>query len=67
MSNLSNILIQVGLMMIIAGLIIKFFPQKIPILPGDILYKKDNFTFYFPIATSIIISLLITLIINFFK
>lgn len=67
MSNLSNILIQAGLIMIIVGLVIKFLPQKIPVLPGDILYQKDNFTFYFPFVTSIIISLLITLIINFFK
>ncbi|MBA2711364.1 MAG: DUF2905 domain-containing protein [Tatlockia sp.] len=36
-------------------------------LPGDILVPKSNFTFYFPITTCIIISLIITLIIWLFK
>ncbi len=31
-------------------------------LPGDIIVQKKNFTFYFPIATSIILSILLTLI-----
>jgi hypothetical protein len=38
---------------------------KIPFLgklPGDILIQKKNFTFYFPIATSIIVSLVLTLL-----
>ncbi len=34
-------------------------------LPGDIIVHKKNFTFYFPIATSILLSLLITLILWF--
>ncbi|WP_129126639.1 DUF2905 domain-containing protein [Geomonas oryzae] len=36
-------------------------------LPGDIYVKKENFTFYFPLATSIIISLLLSLILWFFR
>jgi hypothetical protein len=31
-------------------------------LPGDILIQKKNFTFYFPIATSILISIVLTLL-----
>jgi hypothetical protein len=34
-------------------------------LPGDILVKKENFTFYFPLTTSIVLSLLISLIFFF--
>ncbi|MFH1783124.1 MAG: DUF2905 domain-containing protein [Candidatus Omnitrophota bacterium] len=34
-------------------------------LPGDILIKKDNFTFYFPLTTSILISVILTLIFIF--
>ncbi|MCS7212943.1 MAG: DUF2905 domain-containing protein [Candidatus Calescibacterium sp.] len=37
---------------------------KIGNLPGDIVYKKDNFTFYFPLATSIIISVILTVVLN---
>jgi len=36
-------------------------------LPGDIVIKKNNFTFYFPIITSLIISLACILISYFFK
>lgn len=35
-------------------------------LPGDIYIKKGNFAFYFPLATSIILSLLLTLLLNVF-
>lgn len=65
--NISNILIQIGFFIFILGLIFKFLPEKLTILPGDIFYKKEGFTFYFPFTTSIIISLLLTLIINLFK
>ena len=36
-------------------------------LPGDIVYERDNVKFYFPIVTSIIISLLLSLFFWFFK
>jgi uncharacterized protein HemY len=48
----------------VIGLVLLLF-QKTPFLgklPGDILIKKENFTFYFPLATSIIISIIISLI-----
>ncbi|MCX7955965.1 MAG: DUF2905 domain-containing protein [Patescibacteria group bacterium] len=67
MINFGNIFIKIGIFLIILGLIINFLPKKFPFLPGDIFYQKDNFTFYFPLATSIIISLLLTLIVNLFK
>jgi hypothetical protein len=35
-------------------------------LPGDIFIKKGNFTFYFPLVTSIILSLVLTLLANLF-
>jgi hypothetical protein len=34
-------------------------------LPGDIVIRKDNFSFYFPLATMLIISLILTLMLNF--
>ena len=36
-------------------------------LPGDILVRKGNFTFYFPLLTSILLSLLLTAILSFFR
>lgn len=36
-------------------------------LPGDILYRKGSFTFYFPVVTSILLSLLLTALLAFFR
>ncbi len=47
-----------------AGLFMTYGP-RIPYLgrlPGDIYYKKDTFVFYFPLATSIVISVIISLV-----
>jgi hypothetical protein len=36
-------------------------------LPGDFVFRRGNFSFYFPLATSIILSILLTLIFAFFR
>ncbi len=59
-------LVMLGLIFIALGLLLNFAP-KIPFLgklPGDIYIKRDNFTFYFPLGTSILLSLLLTLLLN---
>jgi Protein of unknown function (DUF2905) len=64
MNELAKGLILLGAVLIAVGLILLFF-QKVPFLgklPGDILIKRENFTFYFPLATGIVVSLLISLI-----
>jgi uncharacterized protein HemY len=58
-------IIGIGFIIIIAGIIIYFFHDKlnwIGRLPGDIRIEKDNFRFYFPITTMILFSILGTLI-----
>lgn len=57
-------LIFIGIIIVIIGVIFLMAP-KMPFLgklPGDIYYKKDNFTFYFPLTTSIIVSIILSLI-----
>jgi hypothetical protein len=54
---LGIVAIAIGGLLLLSGKI-----QWIGRLPGDILIQKKNFTFYFPLATSIILSLLLTLI-----
>jgi hypothetical protein len=57
-------LIIIGIILILVGLWITYGP-RIPLvgkLPGDILVKRENFTFYFPLATSILLSLLLSLV-----
>jgi hypothetical protein len=64
MQGIGKILIVVGVVLILAGLFFVFSP-RIPFLgklPGDIMVKRENFTFYFPLATSILLSILVSLI-----
>jgi hypothetical protein len=71
MQSLGKYLIIFGAAVLLAGVILTFFPKLnfFGKLPGDISIKKENFSFYFPIATSIVLSVLLTLIlwiINYF-
>ncbi len=61
---MGKILIIIGIILVIVGLIIHFF-KGIPFLgrlPGDIHIKRENFSFYFPLASSILVSLILSLI-----
>jgi hypothetical protein len=67
MGEIAKVMILIGAVLIVAGLLILFFPRW-PFagrLPGDILIKKENYTFYFPLATSIVISIIISLVLYF--
>ncbi|MGC1456004.1 MAG: DUF2905 domain-containing protein [Nitrospirota bacterium] len=64
MGEIAKVMIIIGAVLIAAGLVILVFP-RLPFvgkLPGDILIKKENYTLYFPLATSIVISIVISLI-----
>ena len=64
MEFFGKILILFGILLVILGIIFSFF-GKIPYLgklPGDIYIKKENFTFYFPLASCILISIILSLI-----
>ncbi len=59
----------IGIIFVVFGLILMYI-KKLPLighLPGDILIKKKNFTIYFPLTSSIIISLVISVIIYLLK
>ena len=63
-------IIAIGLVIIVVGVIIYFLGGKlhwIGNLPGDFRVEKENFRFYFPLTTMILLSLLLTLIINVVK
>ncbi|MEK6758311.1 MAG: DUF2905 domain-containing protein [Deltaproteobacteria bacterium] len=65
---LGKALIVIGIVIVIVGIIVTFGP-KIPYigrLPGDILIKRENFTLYFPLATSVIVSIILSVIFYFF-
>lgn len=69
MPGFGKSLIILGLIIAAAGILVTM-AGKLPWLgrlPGDIFVKKGNFTFYFPLATSIVLSLLITFILWLFR
>jgi hypothetical protein len=59
-------LVVIGLL--VAGLgVVMMLGVPLFRLPGDFYVKRDNFTFYFPLTTSIILSLLLTLLFTLFR
>jgi hypothetical protein len=68
--NTGRYIIFIGFAVVVIGILIYFLHDKfhwIGRLPGDIRIEKDNFRFYFPIVTMIVISLVITIVINLIK
>jgi hypothetical protein len=64
MPALGRMLIILGAVIILIGVVL-ILANKIPFigrLPGDIFVKRENFTFYFPLTTCIIISIVLSLI-----
>ena len=67
---LAKSLIFFGIIFLISGGLLYFLGKTgLPLgrLPGDIIIQKENLSFYFPIATSIIISILLTTILSLFS
>ncbi len=69
MGPLGKMLILLGIFIILIGILL-LIGEKIPWigrLPGDIIIRRKNFTFYFPIVTSILISIILTLLFMLFR
>lgn len=68
-AHLGKILVVIGLL--VAGVGVLFlFADKIPWLgrlPGDLTFRRGNFTFYFPIVTCLVISVLLSLLFWLFR
>ena len=68
--NLGKLLVMAGLVLLVVGGLLMFSDRlsflRIGRLPGDVIYRRGNFTFYFPIVTSIVISLILTLLLFVF-
>ncbi len=66
-----RLLIVVGVVLVVIGILLgytNFFSYlRLGRLPGDINIKRENFRFYFPVTTSILLSLVLTLILYFFR
>jgi hypothetical protein len=69
MSEFGKTLVFFGLILVIVGVVLSF-AGKLPWLgnlPGDITIQRERFSFYFPITTCILISVLISLVLYFFR
>lgn len=65
---MQKILIIIGIILLIIGILYPYI-KKLGLgqLPGDILFKTGNSTYFFPIVTCIIVSIILTVIFNLFK
>ncbi len=65
---MQKLLIILGIVILLIGLLYPYI-KKLGLgqLPGDIMFKSGNSTFFFPIVTCIILSIVLTIIFNLFK
>ncbi len=69
MGGIGRILIYFGLLLVVLGVVFSLI-GKIPWLghlPGDITIERERFTFYFPLATCLIISIILSLVLYLLK
>jgi membrane protein implicated in regulation of membrane protease activity len=69
MAELGKMLMLLGGLLVLVGALLTL-GGKLPWvgrLPGDIVIQRDNFTFYFPLATSILISIVLSLLFMLFR
>ncbi len=69
MNPVAKALVIVGVLLVIAGLLWQVGGKFLNLgrLPGDIVVEKENVRFYFPIVTSIIISIVLSLLFSLFR
>tara|TARA_Y100000768_G_C23463240_1_gene444701 strand:+ start:72 stop:269 length:198 start_codon:yes stop_codon:yes gene_type:complete len=65
---MSKILIILGVILIFLGILYPYLNNLgFGRLPGDIIFKKNNFNIYFPVTSAIIVSIVISIILKFLK
>jgi uncharacterized membrane protein len=65
MTDLGKLLIMLGLVLIVAGALLTVLGRaNLPLgrLPGDIVYRGKNTTLYFPLATSVVVSVVLSIV-----
>ena len=68
-SDLGRLLVAAGVLLAAVGVVL-ILAGKVPFLgrlPGDIVYRKGGTTFYFPLVTCLLLSLLLSLVLNVFR
>jgi Protein of unknown function (DUF2905) len=63
MPQLGRVLILVGAILLVAGVALTTMGR----IPGDVVYRRGNFTFYFPLMTSILLSIVLSVLLWLFR
>ena len=69
-STTCKILIFVGIALVFVGVLLYFFHDKLQFLghlPGDIRIERENFRFYFPFTTMLLLSILLNILLKIFR
>lgn len=66
---MGKFLISAGVLLVIAGLLVEFGGKFLPLghLPGDIHITGEHGSFYFPVVTCVVISIILSALLNFFS
>jgi len=64
MENVARMLILTGIILLVVGGIFLLYAKFSFHMPGDLVIRRKNFVFFFPLATSIILSIVLTVILN---
>ncbi|MBV8376164.1 MAG: DUF2905 domain-containing protein [Verrucomicrobia bacterium] len=70
MQEIGKLVVVIGLLLVAIGVILWRFPSLlgwVGKLPGDISVQKGNFSFYFPIVTCVLVSIVLTLLVWLFR
>jgi hypothetical protein len=65
MTDLGKLLVVLGIVLVVAGVVVMLLGRtNLPLgrLPGDIIYRGKNTTFYFPLATSLLVSVVLSVV-----
>ena len=69
MTDLGKLFMMLGFFLLLIGFLLSFsdkIPFNIGRLPGDVYIKKENFSFYFPVTTSILLSIILSAVLYLF-
>jgi Protein of unknown function (DUF2905) len=62
MTDLGKLLMVLGLVLVVAGVLLTGLGRPWGRLPGDFVYRGKNTTFYFPLATSVVVSVVLSIV-----
>ncbi len=67
--TVGRVLLSLGLVLVVVGIVIWVGGRLVPLgrLPGDILIRRGNTTLYFPLATGLVLSLILTLLVHLWQ